>query len=151
MIILERTFRLTREQHKTHARDSFEVEPGTKKLFVDFRFSPAVVDDRSLLARKFEEEASVFPPMKRKMFESYFLEAGRTLMNMVTLTLSGPGGFVGCAHNQGDRPVIVISEEQSSPGFFRGAPAAGTWVVTVSAFSVYSDAEAVLRIEGAAS
>ena len=68
------------------------------------------------------------------------------LRTLVTLSLTGPGGFRGAGHRHGDHHQVRLSERQATPGYLPGAIPAGEWTVRLHTHLVVDVTEGRLSV-----
>ncbi|MGY2894423.1 CehA/McbA family metallohydrolase [Deinococcus sp. UYEF24] len=68
------------------------------------------------------------------------------LKTLVTLSLSGPGGFRGAGHRHGDHQQVRLGSRQATPGYLPGPIPAGEWTVTLHTHLVVDVTEGELSV-----
>jgi len=147
-MILKERLGLTEGDHRTHRVIPFSVEEGTRELRVEFSFSPRDIPDGELLDSKIDEEASGLSPGMKGKIREMVRAMGMGLTNQISLSLIGPKGYIGCAHQLTPELDIRLGEEGTSPGFFPGRPDPGEWKAVLSMDCLYRPVEAELTVWG---
>jgi hypothetical protein len=137
---------LTESDHKTHRSFPFTVEPDQKKLHLEIYYSPKSMKNGDLLAEMINHEATYLSENERKKLKEQCSGQGRKLSNLLTFTLIGPRGIVGCAHRPASHQMIDMGENNTTPGFFPGKPEPGEWKLIVSACALYEKTEVKISI-----
>ncbi|THF86759.1 hypothetical protein E7T09_11770 [Deinococcus sp. KSM4-11] len=69
------------------------------------------------------------------------------LKNLVTLSLTGPGGFRGAGHRHGNAQEVMVSARAATPGYRPGEIEAGTWTVGVHVHLALTALDAEVVVE----
>lgn len=108
----------------------FEAPRDYRALAVQLHYGPKEVRDPAVVRRQIEAcVRKYFPPgmsLSGKDLEEY-----PCLLNFVTLSLDCGTEYVGCAHRHPPEQTIVVSEDESSPGFSRRRASRGPWRVVL--------------------
>ncbi|MGI6136386.1 MAG: hypothetical protein GX959_05905 [Clostridiales bacterium] len=127
---------LTRKDDKKHFYFPFVLDKDYFELVINFKYFPKYYDDKEasidLLCAEFERAGVC---MSRE-------DAIKKLPigNLLTVSLDGPFGHIGNAHNQKNDIAYIINKEKSSYGFLNIDVVKGEYVVAVSTHSVVTDA-----------
>ena len=115
---------------------SFGVGNAAKKLWIDFSYDPKNLADDEKANEILEEGFRKYIlPENRDEYEamrSRFIP----LVNLITISVDSPSGYVGAAHRHSHEQHNYISFEDSTPGFCRCKIEPGQWKVCVSTHAV---------------
>lgn len=129
---------LTPKDSKTNLVFPFKVPSGTQKLVFDFSYAPKELEDTDealALARQALRQYAP-PPWDddNRAPEDYL-----PVVNLVTLSLDGPGGYRGCAHRHDPVQHHEVTGQNASLGLYAGAIEPGTWRVVINCHCVVSN------------
>ena len=119
---------------RSHIPVAFDLREGVERLDLDFSFEPTFLEDRNASIALFAQAVSRFGIPS----EEAAAHARDRIRNFLSLSLDDPEGFRGCAHRQGPRHRISISETEATPGFLPGPLRPGLWTATISVHLVAS-------------
>ncbi|MBV9602789.1 MAG: hypothetical protein JOZ87_38865 [Chloroflexi bacterium] len=138
---------LTRADHQTHRRFSFEVPAACRRLDVQIRYSPKFIateaSDRLVqqaVSGQSEMFASRVGPALAQRWAADFLDARLRVPNLVTISLDdATGTYRGAAHRHSPEQELWLRPDQASPGLVAGPLPPGRWTLTLTAHTVVSD------------
>ena len=145
-LLIERELVLKEADTKTSVTLSFTVPGNTKKLFINYSYSPKILEDEGKAIRLIKENILRDAPFDADAYTDY----GKymPLKNLVTLSLDSPSGYVGAAHRQDSEQHHEIGEDFSSPGFIRCKPEKGEWMLSLDIHAVVTQkVECRVKIE----
>ncbi|NEW04816.1 hypothetical protein GK047_02130 [Paenibacillus sp. SYP-B3998] len=134
LLVVEET--LTFVQSQTHVTYSFVVSEQSKKLGIDFNYSPKSLDDERLSKEIIQlslQKYTVANELKSNgpSFEQNW-QRFLPLKNLITVSVDDPNGFRGACHRHDPEQSLYLTQELASPGLMPGPIGSGTWSVTLS-------------------
>lgn len=139
--ILKKKIIVTNKDNQTNIVIPFVIEKNYERLEIDFSYSPQEVPES--IAIKYLEEA-----LPKYNLERDRLEECLPLLNLITVSLSYDGHYIGCRHNKESVQNIIISKNESSLGFMDYSIFQGLWELQLNLHCVCSEVEVNLQIEG---
>lgn len=129
---------LTEADNKTNVFCPFYIERELKKMEIRFSYSPKELDDTQK-ARRFIDEGfrKYAPEPYRKGYKPW--QEYLPVLNLLTVSLDSPSGYVGCAHRQSPEQIHIFTENECSRGFVPQRLETGLWRVTVNVHALVSD------------
>ncbi|HQC54401.1 MAG TPA: hypothetical protein PKX91_01585 [Clostridia bacterium] len=126
---------LTRDDDKKHFYFPFTLEQDSSELIIKFKYFPKYYENKensiNLLCAEFKR-AGVY--LSREDAEKKL-----PIGNLLTVSLDGPLGHIGNAHNQKNDISYVVNENNSSYGFNNQKVSKGEYIVAVSTHCVVTD------------
>lgn len=133
-LLLDKTFRLSEKDWKTHFKIPFEVPESTKELSVLIEYSPKENNDAEFCAnltyKYMIEQAG------EELFSPAQLRVYYPLKNHISFSLDSPRGWRGTAHRGDKKQQYVLKKDFASQGFFEGEIDCGQWFLTASVNSI---------------
>jgi hypothetical protein len=137
-IIFEKEIILHPENSKTNIFLPFKVENGFDRMEIHFSYTPKELDDKALSLKYINAGMEKYAPEKyRSGYQNS--EDFLPVLNLVTLSLDSPEGYLGCAHRHEPEQIHIISEKSSSPGFVPQKPVSGDWRAVVNVHAVVTE------------
>ncbi len=135
MVVYEKELTLSPKDEKTNISLPFTVPAGSRIMYINFTYSPKLLDDRER-AKKLITECLIRDGEGENAdkWEKYL-----PLVNLVTLSLYSPEGFVGAAHRHNSKQNLVISGGVASKGFFPCEIKAGQWKLMLNVHAIVSE------------
>lgn len=124
-LIAEREICLTPEDEKTSKKIPFVLEGKTKKLIINYSYSPKELDDKEKAEELIKQNLLRDAGDDAAEYTDY--EEFMPLKNLVTLSLESPSGYVGAAHRQASSQHHEIGPDFASPGFIKNEVQQGQW------------------------
>lgn len=138
MILLDIQQTIGPEQSKKNIEHSFVLPAGAEQLEINFSYAPKDLGDRDKARAYIQEGMEKYAP--KPYGEGYgSWETYLPLVNLLTLSLDSPEGYVGCAHRHTPVQQHTISEKGSAPGFLSCPMSAGEWKAVVNVHAVVTD------------
>lgn len=135
--ILKKEIRLTHADEKTNISFPFTLESEAEKLFINFSYSPKILDDEeranALIHECLVHDTGEFID-EYSDYSEYL-----PLKNLVTISVDSPLGYRGAAHRHNPNQSHVLSENENSAGFTSGKIAAGNWNIMINIHAVVTD------------
>ncbi len=128
-VILQERYQLGERHHQTHIKVPFVVAEAYEYIMIQFSYGPQIV---------YTEEAK---PYLEQAVLRYFTPEEQTegnwqnflpLVNLLTLSVSQEGHYLGCYHHKAATQEIYLSAKTSSLGFERVSPTPGFWELQIS-------------------
>lgn len=141
MIIFEKKGKVTPDNDKTNIAYDFEVPEGTKKLVIEYAYSPKELEDRQKALELIRRELENYLGNNNEKAENYL-----PVKNLITLSLDENGKYRGAAHRQPNSQKIEISAESCTPGFTKGAPESGKWRIVLNVHCCVRDVDYEIKI-----
>lgn len=146
--ILKKEIRITSADEKTNISVPFTIESEAEKLFIDFSYSPKILEDderaNALIHECLVHDTGEFID-EYSDYSEYL-----PLKNLVTISVDSPFGYRGAAHRHSPNQSHVLSVGESSAGFISGKIVSGDWRVMINVHAVVTDyCDAVLEIKTA--
>ena len=137
-IIFEKEIILHPENSKTNIYLPFIVETSFDRMEIHFSYAPKKLDDEALSLKYIDSGMEKYAPgAYRSGYQNS--EEFLPVLNLVTLSLDSPEGYLGCAHRHNPEQIHIISEEFSSPGFAHQKPVNGIWQAVVNVHAVVTE------------
>ena len=114
---------------------SFYLTQEYDAIQIHFVYKPKVLLNKTISKKIIQDSVKRYTAYDRKN-ELENWEKYLPVKNLLTIALSGPDGFRGCAHRQNHNQYINLSEDRASAGMLPGRIKPGLWTVTVSAHAV---------------
>lgn len=145
MELYSETLTLDPSSHQKHLKIPLELDRPYDELKITFGYSPKIVPEAVAIKRIEELLSDYFRPEDSPVEASGFLP----LVNLITVSLSYNGHYLGCHHNKKTPQEIVISEKGSSAGFIPQAVCQGQWEIQLDMHCLLSPTCVVeLRVVG---
>lgn len=129
---------LHESDNKTNVICPFEVPTELEKMEIRFSYSPKELADIEKSHRFIDEGFKKYAPEPyRKGYKKW--EEYLPVVNLLTVSLDSPTGYVGCAHRQSPNQVHVFNKTECSVGFVPQRLVSGKWVVTINVHALVSD------------
>lgn len=121
----------------------FELEQDADYLDITYSYTPKKLEDKEKTEKKIMECLLKDAP---DTYEEYLpeKESFAPLVNLVTISLDGPEGYVGAAHRHPNIQRHRISSENSSAGFMKTKIKKGKWRLMLNIHAVVTDECAVV-------
>lgn len=138
MILLDIKQTIGPEQSKKNIEHSFFLPAGAEQLEINFSYEPKELADRDKARTYIQEGMEKYAP--KPYAEGYgSWETYLPLVNLLTLSLDSPEGYVGCAHRHMPVQQHRLSEKSSDPGFLPCRISPGEWKAVVNVHAVVTD------------
>jgi hypothetical protein len=134
-VILDELIRLHPGDSRTNVCIPFFFVFYYRSLEFICSYEPKSCDDRERAKQLILEGLAAYAPNEYREPWEQFLPS---VVSLVTLSLDSPGKYLGCAHRHAPEQRHTVSEEFSSPGFFRHAPETGNWRAVINVHAVVS-------------
>lgn len=135
--LVKRALVLTETDHQTNIKIPFVIENEADQLIIDFSYSPASAEDSAVYEKVQKALYSYVPLEERKKWAT--VDRHLPLHNLVTLSLSHDGQYIGARHRKATEQTIRISETGSSKGFLKHKINKGFWEVQLNVHCVASE------------
>ncbi|MBQ6502790.1 MAG: hypothetical protein IJI57_02630 [Flexilinea sp.] len=134
-LLISHTQILTPSDNKTNIDIPFRLRQSFPALFIRTKYDPKIVTDENLSRQQIEAGIKRYIPENAReqwgQWEDYM-----PVLNFVTLSLDYEEEYVGCAHRHSPVQDHIISENYSSPGFFRHAILPGRWNCSLNCHAI---------------
>lgn len=117
---------ITPSQDKTNIKLEFNVPEGTKKLVINYHYSPKHIPDEGLASKL------VYDGMKKYDMDIANINSFLPVNNFATLSFDECGEFRGACHRHPNTQAIIIAENDSTPGIINRPVRAGLWDVVLN-------------------
>ena len=140
--VLKEAAVLTPFDTKSNISWYFELEESADFLDITYSYSPKKLEDKEKTKEKIMQCLLKDAP---DTYEEYLPETEKfaPLVNLVTISLDGPDGYVGAAHRHPNIQSHRISSEISSVGFMKTKIKKGKWRLMLNIHAVVTDECAV--------
>ncbi len=140
-ILQQQSLFLTTRENQTHVKLPFIFEKEYDSLTIYFSYTPQIVpEDVAIIAI-----ADALPYYDVASADATdFLP----LINLITVSLSYEGNYLGCHHNKRIPQFITIAETGSSLGFIPHKAQPGNWEIQLNLHCVCSNVEVQLEVRG---
>lgn len=129
---------LTPKDTKTNVPLCFFAEHDLQRMEIRFRYFPKALADVELAHRYIDEGMAKYAPEPyRKGYKSW--TEYLPIVNLLTVSLDSPEGYLGCAHRQNPEQVHVLTETKSDYGFIPARLPKGEWTLTVNVHALVSE------------
>ncbi|UUX33471.1 hypothetical protein [Fundicoccus culcitae] len=146
MKIVDLTIQLGKFDTQTNIKIPFELNQTYTQLTIYFNYSPNKSSDDVAISQL--EEAVVKYALPGSRPEDYQVANFLPVDNLITLSLSKNGRYLGAHHNKSNDQTIVISAASASHGFWPVDVDAGRWELQLNCHCVASKVvKANVRIE----
>lgn len=127
---------------KTNISHSFSVPENTKKITVNYSYSPKTVENKTLA------EQEIAQAMKKYNIRFADPASFLPVKNLVTLSFDENNQYRGACHRQPNEQTIVISETNSTPGIINRKIQSGQWKIVLNVHFAGCEIKYNLEIEG---
>ena len=114
----------------------FSIGPDAKELQIDYAYDPKFLADDENADRILEEGFGRYILPENRDEYRRRKSSFKPLVNLLTLSLDSPSGYVGAAHRQNPEQHHWISANDSAPGFCRCPIEPGDWKICLSTHAV---------------
>ena len=137
-VILSAKGIITPLSSKSHIAYTFNIDKNIDKLNIDFSYYPKKLEDmkkaKSIIEKSIHEYIEVFGDKFSGSWQNFL-----PVLNLLTISIDDPYGFRGCSHRHDHIQHLILSEEETSPGFMKSPIVKGLWKVTISVHAVVTD------------
>ncbi len=141
MLIFQKSAVINEKDDKTNIVHEFTVPKDTKEVAVKYSYSPKTVEDE-LTANRLIKDG-----MKKYNVENYDNEKYMPVKNLITLSFDECGKYRGACHRQANEQLIIIKDENSTPGIINRTIENGMWKVLLNVHFVGCRVDYSLEIE----
>lgn len=127
---------------KTNISHSFSVPENTKKITVNYSYSPKTVENKTLA------EQEIAQAMKKYNIRFADPASFLPVKNLVTLSFDENNQYRGACHRQPNEQTIVISETNSTPGIINRKIQSGQWKIVLNVHFAGCEIKYNLEIKG---
>jgi len=127
--IFTKTIVFTPADSYSVTRLPFSLSRDYSKISIRYSYGPKVLRDEKEIIRQTLKngiEYGLYPEDKKLT-----LEECPDILNMICLSLDKAGQFCGMAHRHNPEQTLELSEEKSSPGFYRIKPEKGEYCLQI--------------------
>ncbi|MGI6213246.1 MAG: hypothetical protein ACOYIQ_01690 [Christensenellales bacterium] len=133
MVVLSYAEKLAPVHAKTHIRLPFIIEGEHKRLRINYSYTPKALEDNgkalALIAEGLEKCGESVDNAKDYL----------PVVNLITLSLDSPAGYIGAAHRHINTQRHIIGAEYSDRGFIKTEIIPGEWSITLSCHYIASE------------
>lgn len=133
MRLLNTEGRLTPKDTHSHIHIPINVNSSGSRLVIRYKYYPKQLMDREY-ALKLVKEGLIKYKVDEKNIERFL-----PLVNFITISIKSPYKLIGTAHRHDNEQEIVISEMDSTYGFYKTPIIQGQWNIVLHVYSVLSD------------
>jgi hypothetical protein len=130
--------KLAAVQTQTHITYSFDVSDSCRKLNIDFRYSPKILNDEVLSMEIIRHSLRKYSEGSDQPFEES-MKKFLPLKNLITFSIDDPNGFRGACHRQDAEQHLFLAFDSASPGLMPGPLVKGNWSVTLSIHALVTE------------
>jgi hypothetical protein len=130
--ILDTELLLSKIDEKTHKKIMFNIEEEMSCLKIEFEYSPKTVIEKNYILDAFNNDRCEMTSEEALFIKEKYLNVKEELKNLATLSLYHENEYIGCAHRSLDKQIIIISPEESTPGFKNARVNQGQWEIVIS-------------------
>lgn len=146
MEILDLTIQLDATKTQTNFKIPFKVPQSAEKLVIHFHYSPNQSRDDVAIAQL--ERAISKYALAGYSTEQLQVEYYLPVDNLITLSLTKNGQYLGAHHNKSNNQTIIISQETASHGFWPIIIESAQWELQLNCHCIASHmVQANVRIE----
>ena len=127
MILLRERYRWKTEDSKTDVKFSFVCPGEVTGIRILFSFDPDALEDPEACRPMIEQAIRQYYDNRPLEWDRIRPESIGPLKNLITISLSKDGEYLGNAHRWQKNQVHEISETEASPGFVAPRRLAGSW------------------------
>ncbi|WP_028273410.1 hypothetical protein [Atopococcus tabaci] len=135
--IINQQLVLTPADNQTNIPLTFQLEKEYERLVIEFAYGPSHATEAEAFEQVREALGNYFPSDEPVADE--LVRAHLPVENLVTLSLSYNGEYLGARHTKERDLKVVLSEEKASLGFAPQPILPGKWEVQLNAHSVASE------------
>lgn len=144
--ILDTELFVSKIDEKTHKKINFNIEAEMTLMKIDFEYSPNIVIEKKYIIEAFKDDRCEMTSEEALFFKEKYLNENEKLKNLATLSLYHENEYIGCAHRSSDKQIIIISQEESSPGFKNIKVNQGQWQIVISMHGLHSNMNISLKV-----
>lgn len=139
-IVIDKEFILTKKDHQTNVKIPFELVHSAEKLRIQFSYDPPHVEDDQARER-IKQAVRKYVPEEELNKWNRWEDAERflPLQNLVTLSLSYEGEYLGARHRKATEQEIILSKNHASKGFLKYEVIKGQWEAQLNVHCVASE------------
>ena len=137
--ILDTELLLYKIDENTHKKIKFNIERKMNRLKLEFKYSPKIVREKKYIIEAFKEGSCEMTSEEALFYKEKYLNGKEELINLITLSLYHEDEYIGCAHRSSDKQKIIISPEESTPGFKNTTGKQGWWEIVLSIHGMNTD------------
>ena len=137
--ILHKELIIYKVDEKTHKKIKFNIEKEMSNLMLEFEYSPKIVSEKNYIIEAFKEDNCEMTLEEALFYKEKYLNASEELKNLVTVSLYNEEEYIGCAHRSLDKQKIIVSLEESTPGFKNTKVRQGQWEIVLSVHGLNTD------------
>ena len=137
--ILDTELLLYKIDENTHKKITFNIEKEMRQLKIEFEYSPKIAIEKKYIIEAFKDERCEMTFEEALFFKEKYLNGDEELKNLATLSLYHENEYIGCAHRSLDKQKIIISSEESTPGFKNTRVNKGQWEIVISMHGLNTD------------
>lgn len=150
-VLVNKAITIKKEHNQTNIPLSFTLDKPYSQLTINYHYSPshASVEESYTLVKEALEK--YFP--SEKAITDKTIDAYSPIENLVTLSLSHNGEYLGARHTKEREQAISVSETEASLGFPAYKISEGDWEVQLNVHCVASErltAFVTITVEGEA-
>ena len=137
-VLLDNIYTLHPADSKTNVCIDVPVTRDYAWLEMKCSYAPKVLEDEERARKLIEEGIERYVPAEFKDQCGDWREY-LPVVSLITISLDYKNRYIGCAHRHHKEQRHVISENFSSPGFFKQAVLAGNWRAVINVHYVAND------------
>ncbi len=149
MILFENEYEWKREDSKTDVRFCFDCPEEAAELRVTFSFEPDALRDEEACAPMITEAIEKYYEGRERDGQKMTVSSMCPLKNLITLSLSREGKYVGNAHRWSGNQTHILTRRKASPGFSVSEQLSGQWEGMLHLHAVCTETcRGKLKVEG---
>lgn len=149
MLLLRERYRWKPEDSKTDVHFTFTCPREVSQIRILFSFSPEALTDSAACLPMIQDAIDRYEDGRPLDEDRILPESVGALKNLITISLSKDGEYLGNAHRWQKNQVHEISEKQASLGFVNPDHLEGTWEGMIHLHAVCTpQCEGMLMVEG---
>ncbi|WP_459477424.1 hypothetical protein [Clostridium saccharoperbutylacetonicum] len=143
--ILDTELFVSKIDEKTHEKIIYYIEEEMTLMRIEFEYSPKTVSEKKYIIEAFNDDRCQMSSEEVLLFKEKYLAGNEELKNLATLSLYYENEYIGCSHKSSDKQTIIISQEESSPGFKNIKVNQGQWKIVISMHGLHSNMNISLK------
>ena len=149
MILFEEKYEWKRVDTKTDVEFRFHCPEGIEELQITFSFTPDALYDEEACAPMIEEAVEQYYAARDRDGQKMCVSSMCPLKNLVTLSLSREGKYVGNAHRWSGNQYHVLTRRKASTGFTAPENLTGWWEGMLHLHAICTDScRGKVKVEG---
>lgn len=137
--IFKKHFTVSKKDESTHKKINIIIDDEADRLEIKFQYASKVTSSEEDINNSFKKEICEMTEEERIFIKDRYLKGEEILKNLATLSLYHDGDYIGCGHRGCSEEKIIISKEESSPGYKKTSDIKGKWEMIISLHGINTD------------